>query len=482
MAIGIDLGTTFSVMAYVDATGRPEIIPNAEGERLTPSVVYSDGNVTIVGQPAKDAGIAHPEYMAQMFKPKMATDWVWNVGGRRFTPVDLSSLVLEKLKRDAEEYLKTPISQAVITVPAYFGEAQRRFTKDAANRAGLDVLKLLNEPTAAAITFGTVGTVKDETILVYDLGGGTFDVTICRVSNLQFHVLATYGSTNLGGKNFDERILEFVSNEFKSKYGFDPKEDPEAMGELYSRVVRAKHQLSTLETTSVTVAANSKRLSVAVTRAEFEALSRRYVANSMIPVAEALKMAHLGYKDIDRVLLVGGSTRMPMIARQLSHEFGKAPETIGNPDEVVALGAALEALRLDTKEGDTRALSAYGDFVVNDIVSHSLGIHAIRAGAGQPINKILIPRGSKIPCEKTYQFRTATENVTTIRVIVYQGESEQVQDCLLVGDFMLSGLPMGRAADMPVDVTIICNENGIVEVKAIDGNTGTEAKTTFNLR
>lgn len=481
IVLGIDLGTTYSVMAYVDVNGRPEIIPNAEGERLTPSVVFYDGSTIVVGQPAKDAGIAHPDCMAQIFKPKIASEWDWTVHGRRFTPVDLSAAVLEKLRRDAEDFLKTPISQAVITVPAYFGEAQKRLTAEAAGRAGfVDFVRLLQEPTAAAIAFGTTGAVKDETILVYDLGGGTFDASVCRVSRGKIDVFATSGSTNLGGKNFDERILEFVSNEFTSKYGFDPKEDPEAMGELYSRVVRAKHQLSTLETATVAVAANGKRMSVAITRAEFEALSRRYVGESKMVVAEALKLANYGYDDIDRILLVGGSTRMPMIARALSQEYGKQPETVGNPDEVVALGAAMEAMRLNTNQDENRTLSSFGNFVVYDIVSHSLGIHAHRIGSSQPINKILIPRGSKIPCEKIYQFRTAGENVTAIRVIVYEGESEQVEDCLLVGEFMLSDLPAGRAADMPVDVKIICNENGIVEVKAIDVNTGIAAGTTVD--
>ena len=325
-----------------------------------------------------------------------------------------------------------------------------------------------------------MGLVKDETILVYDLGGGTFDVTVCRVANRQFDVLATYGSTNLGGKNFDERILAFVAQEFRAKHGCDPLDDAEAMGELYSRVVRAKHQLSTMEITSVTVAANGKRLAVPITRAEFEALSRRYVSQSKIGVAEALKQAQFGYNDIDRVLLVGGSTRMPMIARELAQEFGRQPETVGNPDEVVALGAAIEAMRLKTLQGETQVRSGLGDFVVKDIVSHSLGIHAYREGFDQPINKILIARGSRIPCDKTYQFRTANANVTALRVIVYQGESEQVQDCLLVGQFVLSALPAGRAADMPVDVTIICNENGIVEVKAVDVSTQKEAKITVD--
>lgn len=480
IVLGIDLGTTYSAMAYVNYDGRPEIIPNAEGDRLTPSVVFFDGMDFVVGQPAKDAGIAAPDLVAQLFKPKIATDWAWDVRGRRFTPVDLSAAVLTKLHRDAAEFLKTPVTQAVITVPAYFGEAQRRLTQEAASRAGLQVLKLLNEPTAAAIVSGTIGRVKNETILVYDLGGGTFDVTICLVSNLQVDVLATYGSTDLGGKNFDERILEFVSNEFSLRHGFDPKQDKEALGELYSRVVRAKHQLSTLDSTTVAVTANGQRLSVPITRAEFEALSRRYVGQSKVTVAETLRQAQLGYKDIDRVLLVGGSTRMPMIARELSQEFGKPPETLGNPDEVVALGAALEAARISTGRGDTSSQNALGGFVVYDIVSHSLGIHATRADSGKPINKILIPRGSKIPCEKTYQFRTAGDNVTTIRVIIYQGESEQVNDCYRVGEFILSGLPEGRTANMPIDVTIICTENGIVEVRAIDVESKKEANTTVD--
>jgi molecular chaperone DnaK len=484
-ALGIDLGTTFSVMAYVNRDGRAAVIPNAEGERLTPSVVYLDGQEFVVGQAARNAGLADPDNMVEFVKRHMGIpDWRFRARGKQYAAPQVSAQIIRKLKTDAELALGTSIAQAVITVPYYFGEAQRRATRDAAEMARLEVLKLINEPTAAAIAYGLDRCERPETVLVHDLGGGTFDVTICRVDSREITVLATDGDSNLGGKDFDDRIIKFVAEQFQQNHGIDPRQDRACQTDLRERAVRAKHQLSTMERASIALQVVGKHGQIEITRQQFETLVRPLLVRIEMALGSALRSASVGYNDIDRVLLIGGASRMPMIKRMLSGRLGRPVEFSMNPDETVALGAAIEAARVQLKTGDTglteRAKEEIANLVVFDVLSHSLGVQATRFGSQQPVNKIIIQRNSRIPCEVKETFYTSTADATSVRVVVYQGESEKVEDCLRVGEFVLSGLPPGRPRGMPVVVSIICNENGIVEVQAVDQQTGTAAQTTVN--
>lgn len=483
-ALGIDLGTTFSVMARMHRD-RAEIVPNSEGERTTPSVLYvnADGSF-LAGQAAKDAGIEDPENCLHFVKSHIGDpDWRWQSRGEQYSATELSAEILKKLKADAEVALDSPVTHAVVTIPAHFGDHHRRATKEAAALAGLELLALINEPTASAVAYGIHRSQKPETILVYDLGGGTFDATICHVDGNQISVRSTVGFPELGGKDFDNLILRYVAREFKKAHGLDPMDDTDVLGDLRERVVSTKHRLTSLEQAKILVLAHGKRHSVTITQRQFEELSNRLLTRTKMRLNTAFNDANLGLADVDRVLLTGGATRMPMVRRMLSSYFGKSIPGIGNPDEIVALGAAIWAQEKVEAEKDS-GLSEFekiSSVVVVDVLSHSLGIEARRPGDYNVINKILLRRNTQLPCETRQTFYIDNEDATAVRLTVYQGESEDTSACRRVGDFVLTGLPPNRPEGLPIELSLTANEDGIVELFAVDRQSGKSIRKPFQL-
>lgn len=482
--IGIDLGTAYSAAAYVNADGKAQMLPNAEGQNLTPSAVYCDEGSLIVGQPAIDAGLSDPSRLAQFFKRQMAKDsWAFAVNARTFSAIDLSTQVLRKLKTDAEQALGQSVTRAVVTVPAYFGEPERRATMAAAESAGLDVLRLINEPTAAAVAYGLDSLQQPGTMLFYDLGGGTFDITACRMDKHEIHVLASEGHVELGGKDFDDLILQLVSDKFHAAHGLDPRSDVVTSGELRERVIRAKHLLTSKEQAQILVVAYGKRLSVEITRSEFENVSKRLMRHSQVLVNSVLEQSGLGLNDIDKVVLVGGSSRMPMVKRTLSGYFSCPVMLAANPDEAVALGAAVIANRAAQENnggGYGASPNIVGGIAILDVISHSIGVQAKSATTGRQMNRIVIPKNTRIPYEAKYLFTIDRDDATSLRVVVCQGEYERLEDCTLLGEFILSELPPGRPRGTPIEVYVKCNENGLIEIRAVDPQTGRSAKINVN--
>lgn len=483
--IGVDLGTTFSAIAHVNSSGKAEMLPNSEGQYLTPSAVYCERNSFVVGQPAIDAGLSDPERLAQFVKRHLSDEsWRFTTHGQSYSAVELSAEILRKLKSDAELALGKPVQRAVITVPAYFGEHERRSVAEAAESVGINLLRLINEPTAAAIVYGVDKSEQPETVLFYDLGGGTFDVTVCRIDPQRVQVLASKGVYKLGGKDFDDAILRYVVKAFQSEYDIDPLTDDEMALDLRVRVIRAKHQLTSMERAQVLVMAHGKRLPVELTRRTFEDISKRLMRYTQIVMNDVLRDAGpLGLKDIDKLILVGGSSRMPMVRRTLDGYFGRPVLLASNPDEVVALGAAVMADRMQRERGgvlDEIGQDSIGGLEVIDVLSHSIGVQARSTHTGQLRNKILICRNTPIPHETTEVFFTDGDHRTSLRIVVYQGESSDLADCIRVGEFTLADLPPGRPRGMPIEVSVKCNENGIIEIHARDQETGKKAMISVN--
>ena len=484
-AIGIDLGTTYSLVAIVNDQGRPEIVPNAENERLTPSVVYFDDDGILVGKLAKEKAVYAPEQAVDFIKRQMGNDLHYDHHGRSLKAPEISGIILKKLRQDAEGYLGRPLPYAVITVPAYFDEVRRRLTKNAGEIAGLRVLELLNEPTAAAIAFGVLNEVADEKVLVYDLGGGTFDVTIMHIQGKEITVLATDGDHQLGGKDFDDQIMLYAAKRFESEHGFDPTMDAVVRGDMRKLAEQAKWELSTRPKTSFPLRANGRMSRIELSRDAFAQLIEAKIQNTLTVLRAALAAAKLQPKDIDRVLLIGGSTRIPAIRAAIHAYFGRPPDTSVNPDEAVALGAAVFAAKKMHETKIEELPPAIEEQIVagplaidvRDITSHSLGIEARYPGTTQSFLSILIPRNTAIPVERSREFVTVNPNQTAIKVTVYQGESDDLSAARPVGDFVLVGLPSNRPPGQKVRVTIRCDSNGIVNVTAVDIESGTTAAT-----
>ena len=484
-AIGIDLGTTYSLVAIVNDQGRPEIVPNAENERLTPSVVYFDDDDILVGKLAKEKAVYAPEQAVDFIKRQMGNDLHYDHHGRSLKAPEISGIILKKLRQDAEGYLGRPLPYAVITVPAYFDEVRRRLTKNAGEIAGLRVLELLNEPTAAAIAFGVLNDVADEKVLVYDLGGGTFDVTIMHIRGKEITVLATDGDHQLGGKDFDDQIMLYGAECFKREHGFDPMADTVVRGEMRKLAEQAKWELSTRQRASFPVRANGRMSRVELSRDTFADLIEAKIQNTLTVMRAALAAARLKPQEIDRVLLIGGSTRIPAVRAALQATFGRPPDTSVNPDEAVALGAAVFAARKMHETKIEELPPAIEEQIVagplaidvRDLTSHSLGIEASIQGTTQRILSILIPRNTPLPVERSKEYRTDKPNQTAIQVTVYQGESDDLTAARPVGDFVLAGLPPNRPADKTVRVTLRCDSNGIVNVTAVDIESGVTATT-----
>ncbi len=464
--IGIDLGTTNSCVAVMEG-GEAVVIPNAEGNRTTPSVVaFSKNGERLVGQIAKRQAVTNPENTVISIKRDMGTNKKVNIEGDEFTPQEISAMILQKLKADAENYLGTTVNQAVITVPAYFSDSQRQATKDAGKIAGLEVLRIINEPTAAALAYGMDKEDADSKIMVYDLGGGTFDVSILDIGDGVFEVLATSGNNRLGGDDFDQKIIDYLVAEFKKSNGIDLSTDKMAMQRLKEAAEKAKIELSGVQQTQINlpfITADStgpKHLDITLTRSKFEELIRDLVESTSGPVNQALKDAGISASDLHKILLVGGSTRVPAVQELVKRITGKEPDKGINPDECVAIGAAIQGGVLS---GDVK------DLVLLDVTPLSLGIETY----GGVFTK-LIERNTTIPTKKSQVFSTAADGQTSVEIHVLQGEREMAAYNKTLGRFQLTGIPAAPRGVPQIEVTFDIDANGIVHVSAKDMATGNE--------
>ncbi len=470
--IGIDLGTTNSCVAVMEG-GKPTVIANAEGARTTPSVVaFTKTGERLVGEPAKRQAVTNAEKTIASIKRDMGTDNGRTIDEKKYSPQQISAMILQKLKADAESYLGEKVAEAVITVPAYFNDAQRQATKDAGKIAGLDVKRIINEPTAAALAYG-LDNEKEQKIMVYDLGGGTFDVSIIEIGDGVIEVLSTNGDTHLGGDDFDNKIIQWMLSEFKKAEGIDLSGDKMAMQRLKEAAEKAKKELSSAMTTNINlpfITANAegpKHFDMNLTRAQFDELTRDLVDRTAIPVQNAMKDAGLNNSDLGQVLLVGGSTRIPAVQDKVRALTGKEPSKSLNPDECVAIGASVQGGKL---AGDAGA----GDILLLDVTPLSLSIETMGGVATK-----LIERNTTIPTKKSQIFSTATDNQTAVDINVVQGERQFAKDNKSLGQFRLDGIPPARRGMPQIEVTFDVDANGIVNVSAKDLGTGKEQHITI---
>ena len=469
--IGIDLGTTNSCVATIE-NGEPVVIANAEGARTTPSVVaFNKDGERLIGITAKRQAVTNPERTMISVKRHMGTDWKTDIDGTTYTPQEISAFILQKLKADAEAYLGHEVKQAVITCPAYFTDAQRKATKDAGRIAGMDVLRIINEPTAAALAYGA-DKGDDQTILVYDLGGGTFDVSILEIYDVdgqpQIEVKATAGNNKLGGDDFDERIIEWLVSEFKRETGIDLSKDNQAMSRLKEAAEKAKIELSGTQSSQINLPfitmkdGNPEHLDITLSRARFEDLIAKHIEDTMSPTRQAMKDAGVKKGDVDKVILVGGSTRVPAVQSAIEKETGKAPYKGINPDEAVAMGAALQA-------GIIAGDDEVSDILLLDVTPLTLGIETLGG-----VTTTMIERNTTIPARRSEIFSTASDNQPAVEIHVLQGEREFAKDNVTLGKFHLTDIPPAPRGVPQVEVTFDIDANGIVNVSAKDMGMGKE--------
>ncbi|MEI3412085.1 MAG: molecular chaperone DnaK [Blautia sp.] len=470
--IGIDLGTTNSCVAVMEG-GQPTVIANTEGSRTTPSVVaFTKTGERLVGEPAKRQAVTNAEKTISSIKREMGTDYRVTIDDKKYSPQEISAMILQKLKKDAEGYLGEPVTEAVITVPAYFNDAQRQATKDAGKIAGLDVKRIINEPTAAALAYG-LDNEKEQKIMVYDLGGGTFDVSIIEIGDGVIEVLATAGNNRLGGDDFDQRITDYMLSEFKRTEGVDLSNDKMALQRLKEAAEKAKKELSSATTTNINLpfitatAEGPKHFDMNLTRAKFDELTHDLVEKTAEPVRRALSDAGLTSADLGQVLLVGGSTRIPAVQDKVRQLTGKEPSKALNPDECVALGASIQGGKLSGESGA-------GDILLLDVTPLSLSIETMGGIATR-----LIERNTTIPTKKSQIFSTAADNQTAVDINVLQGERQFAKDNKSLGQFRLDGIPPARRGVPQIEVTFDIDANGIVNVSAKDLGTGKEQHITI---
>ena len=470
--IGIDLGTTNSCVAVMEG-GKPVVIANTEGIRTTPSVVaFTKTGERLVGDPAKRQAVTNADKTISSIKRHMGSDYKVTIDDKKYTPQEISAMILQKLKKDAESYLGETVSEAVITVPAYFNDAQRQATKDAGKIAGLDVKRIINEPTAAALAYG-LDNETEQKVMVYDLGGGTFDVSIIEIGDGVIEVLSTNGDTHLGGDDFDQKIIDWMVSEFKKAEGVDLSTDKMALQRLKEAAEKAKKELSSATTTNINLpfitatADGPKHFDMNLTRAKFEELVNDLVERTAIPVQNAMKDAGLNYSDISKVLLVGGSTRVPCVQEKVKQLTGKEPNKSLNPDECVAIGASIQGGKL---AGDAGA----GDILLLDVTPLSLSIETMGGIATK-----LIERNTTIPTKKSQVFSTAADNQTAVDINVLQGERQFAKDNKSLGQFRHDGIPPARRGVPQIEVTFDIDANGIVNVSAKDLGTGKEQHITI---
>ncbi len=470
--IGIDLGTTNSCVAVMEG-GKPVVIANTEGARTTPSVVaFTKNGERLVGEPAKRQAVTNAERTISSIKRHMGQDYKVNIDGKQYSPQEISAMILQKLKADAENYLGEKVTEAVITVPAYFNDAQRQATKDAGRIAGLDVKRIINEPTAAALAYG-LDNEKEQKIMVYDLGGGTFDVSIIEIGDGVIEVLATNGDTHLGGDDFDNRITQWLVDEFKKQEGVDLSNDKMAMQRLKEAAEKAKKELSSATTTNINLpfitatAEGPKHMDMNLSRAKFDELTSDLIERTAVPVQNALKDAGITASELSKVLLVGGSTRMISAQEKVKQLTGKEPSKTLNPDECVAIGASIQGGKL---AGDAGA----GDILLLDVTPLSLSIETMGGVATR-----LIERNTTIPTKKSQIFSTAADNQTAVDIHVVQGERQFARDNKTLGQFRLDGIPPARRGVPQIEVTFDIDANGIVNVSAKDLGTGKEQHITI---
>lgn len=496
--VGIDLGTTFCAIATLDDRGQAVTLPNRDGDMLLPSAVLIEDDSAVVGQAARDVELEEPAKVASLIKRRMGhPTYGRQVAGRDFRPETLSAIILRKLVQDAELRIG-PVRKAVITVPAYFDDTRRKATKDAGRIAGLDVLDILDEPTAAALAYSfqprpgvhelspdQVLPETQQTVLVYDLGGGTFDVSLVRLTQKRFETIAIEGDVRLGGKDWDDRVVDHVATLFQRQHGEDPRNDPQSLAALTAAAERAKRTLSKLNQTSITCTHAGKVLPVPLSRAEFESLTRDLLTRTRFTSQAVLRQAGIGWDRVDRILMVGGSTHMPMTRQMMQDLSGKQPDNSLAVSEVVARGAAIHAGIVAARRGGEDGLAldddvreALGQIVEINVNSHSLGIEVKRQQ--DRVNDILVPKNTQLPTAASRIYRTVVENQNRVRVKVLQGEANQADACISIGECWIEGLPANLPKHSPVQVRCGCGSDGLIDVMALDMTSGKMARTDIH--